>query len=85
MQRPLTRNPWLVSGAFLLIVYLLIKAGSSQVDPFILVALWTALTVLCVTMIVHMIRRGYRGPYSQADVMSARWRSWIYDERANRR
>jgi cytochrome bd-type quinol oxidase subunit 1 len=85
MHKPLTRSPWLISGIVLLVLHFLIKPGSSPTDLIILSAIWTALAIISVTMVVRMIRRGHRGPYSQADMMSNRWRSWTYDEGASRR
>ena len=81
----LTRNPFVVLGAFVAIFWALLRIGAAEADRVIGAVLWTVMLAMSVLVVVRVLRRKEgTGGYSMDALMPPRLRRWILDERDDR-
>lgn len=77
----LSRNPLIVFGAYILVFWVLLWAGSSG-DLVLRAAIWAILGTMSAVAIFKTLQRGggRRGTHGQDAAMPDRARRWVFDE-----
>ncbi len=77
----IVRNPLIILGGFIGIVYMLLRLGPA-IDGVVALLLWSAMIVLSVVVLVRVFKSGSGESafYGQGDLLKGRWRRWVLDE-----
>lgn len=78
MRRTFSRNPFVVSVAFLVAFGLLIEVDSGAANLAVRAVIWTAIVAMSAVAVIRALRGG--GASSQAATMPERVRRWVLDE-----
>jgi len=77
----IVRNPLIILGGFIGIVYVLLRLGPA-IDGTVALLLWSASIALSVVILIRRFQsgRGESAVYGQGALLEGRWRRWVLDE-----
>lgn len=80
MKTKLSRNPFIVLGAFVVLLWLLLSMPP-WMELVLVAVLWALILLMSFSAVVRIYKRGMPSVgYGQISVMPKRIRRWIYDE-----